>query len=522
MTPLRVSSLVHLDWGGQFRSRNEAIGGVRVNSDNALLPTHMDFRHGSADKPGLPTDGRLYSADVRLRLEPTIAVGDWSTIGVQLDASGLLGSAPITSGLVERFAAGAVGQGALGAGLAVRRVWLQVQLQDLGAIEIGKMADHFGLGMVRNRGGGLDEDHQSDVDRVKIKTELFGIRGAIGRNNLASLPLVPEGGALANYNNAVAAQFGGTTAKPYLLGTGNTGLPIQDSTDVIRWDFEAGGGKLVNNRGFLWDLALLWQSQDLALVSETVAANEHLSPLTKLNDPTCGTNCGVLSHRGLRLWTFQGAVDWRGSALGSPLTLQAEAAFQYGSIARTDITAAADGKTIAAAGLAAKAAWQRGRSAWLLDLGAASGETDGGFGVNDTTNFKVGGVPDGAGRSLLTGFRFHRSYRVDGLLFRDLIGAVANAYYVRPAWRSAWPLTSVFALSAEVGVLGATAMFGGATPGKSQVLGLEPDLTIGVDTDRTRGQLRGALVVPGAAFANSAGTAADAAWRLDLIWQLRF
>ncbi|MBM4343611.1 MAG: hypothetical protein FJ100_09570 [Deltaproteobacteria bacterium] len=520
--PVRTQTLVHLDWVGELRWRAEAWGGVRTNADNALLPTRLDLRHGNADKPGPPADGRLLGTDLRLRLEPTISVGDWSALRMQIDAAGLWSNLGDTTVLRDRLAAGAIGSGPLDSSLGVRRLWWKARLVGLCDLEVGRMPDQFGLGMVRNQGGGLDQDHQSDVDRVKLSAELFGIRAGLARANLASLPLVTDDSALGNYNNAVGGNWGGSTAVPFTVRTGSTGLPLQDSADVIRWDFEVGGGHIVGGRGWTWDIALLWQSQDFALVSETQAINEPVSPIDKLQDPNCGANCGMLSHRGLRTYTFQGALDWQSVAAGHPLRLQLEGAFVYGDIARTDITSAADGKTIAAGGAAARATWQRGRQAWKIDVGVASGETEGGFGARDQTAFKVGGLPDGAPRGLLTGFRFHKSFRLDSVLFRDVVGAVANAWYARPALRHTWDLGAGYGLSAEIGALGAAAMFAAATPGKGRWLGLEPDLALAVSSGSSQAQLRGSVLAPGGAFANAAGIAADPSWRVDAIWQVKF
>ncbi len=520
--PLRTQTLVNLSWAGQLRLRAEAWGGIRYNADNALLPAHLDLRHGTADKPGPPADGRMLGSDLRLRLEPTIAVGDWSVVHLQVDAAGLWNSLDDKAVLRDRFAAGTIGTGPLDSSLGVRRLWWKARLVGLCDLQIGRMPDHFGLGMVRNQGGDLDQDHQSDVDRIKLSAERFGIRGAISRANLASLPFVSDDSALGNYNNAVGGSWGGSTAVPFTLRSGSTGLALQDSADVIRWDFEVGGGQIVKNRGWTWDIALLWQSQDFALVSETQALNEAVSPLDKLTERNCGANCGLLSHRGLRTWTFQGALDWQGEAAGHPLQLQLEGAFIYGNLARTDITTAADDKTIASGGVAARANWQRGRQAWKLDLGFASGETEGGFGVRDQTAFKTGGLPDGAPRELLTGFRFHKSFRLDGVLFRDVIGAVANAWYARPALRHTWDLGGGYGFSADLGVLGAAAMFAAATPGKKRLLGIEPDLSLGLSAGQSQLQLRSSVLLPGAAFDNAAGIAADPNWRVDAIWQLRF
>jgi len=61
-----------------------------------------------------------------------------------------------------------------------------------------------------------------------------------------------------------------------------------------------------------------------------------------------------------------------------------------------------------------------------LEVGAASGGEVGGFGIHDGL-----AVPQ-AGDANITNFRFDRDYQVDLILFREIIGAVTNAVYVKP------------------------------------------------------------------------------------------
>ncbi|MEZ4466019.1 MAG: hypothetical protein R3F43_16560 [bacterium] len=66
---------------------------------------------------------------------------------------------------------------------------------------------------------------------------------------------------------------------------------------------------------------------------------------------------------------------------------------------------------------------------WGLQHGAASGDKSPGFGVLD--KFPID--PDAEQPDTeVTGFKFDRDYVVDLILFREIIGAVTNAFYVKP------------------------------------------------------------------------------------------
>ncbi len=506
--PLHSEPLVHFDWHGQLRARADLLGGVRIDRDNAALTPHLGLRHGAADQQSLPLDGNMPSGDLRLRLEPAIQVGDWSTIHSQIDAWGLLGGDPAVASATDRFTSGDWGQGPWRSGLAVRRAWMHAKLFGLLDVDVGRMADHFGLGIFRNNGNGLTADAQSDVDKVRLSAELFGIRLSAARANLATWPV--SRGA-----DAYGAILG--TSIPH---SDNAALGLQDSADVIRYDFEAGGGKFKDGKGLQWSGALLWQSQDQALQLESA---RDAAPAGKMADPTCADECLLLTQRTLRLYWFQGALDWRTTLGGRPLRLQTEGVFHYGTALRTDITDFADAKTWVSAGAAVQTTWEMPTYDLKLDAGGATGETDGGFGVQDTSNFKIGGLPDGEPRSLMLGFRFHRAYQVDALLFRELIGAVANAAYVRPALRYHLLGRGQRDLALEGGVLAALAPSAGATPGNGHLLGIEPDLSLHWrHADRVQGMLRGTVLLPGSAWDNLGGVAADPAFRLEAVLRLQF
>ncbi len=519
--PLQTQPLVHLEWRGQVRARGEVLGGVRNNADNAELPTHLDVRHGNADPNAATLADRVQGTDLRLRLEPSLHVGDWSQLNTQLDAWGMAGGRATLASFADRYGQADWSTGSLQSGLAMRRMWLHSKVFGLVDLDVGRMPDHFGMGVVRNSGDDLLGDWQTSIDSVKLGMELLGFRFSIARSNLFTWPSGQGANAATLYNSYA----GGSSNGAWLMSSGQSGLPFQDSADVIRYDLGVAGGKLHGEPGLEWALALLWLSQDQAFSVESLQnpGTTTPAPAKGLANPACGNECILLTQRTLRTYTFQAYTTWRGTWRSAPLVLQAEGDAIYGTIGRSDITADPDAKTIVSGGAAGRATWQPGELDLKLDLGAASGESNGGFGVNDTNNFKLGGTPDGADRTAMHGFRFNRAFRIDGLLFRDVIGAVANAGYLRPAlaWHPWGRGTGDLAL--EAAVLGAVALSPDATPGKHAWIGLEPELSAHLHLDHGLELFgRGTLLMPGAALANTAGVAAEPAWRADAVARWRF
>jgi uncharacterized protein (TIGR04551 family) len=117
-----------------------------------------------------------------------------------------------------------------------------------------------------------------------------------------------------------------------------------------------------------------------------------------------------------------------------------------------------------------------------VNAGYASGDPAPGFGVNTPANAaqpKPGDL-DGPQASppydnRVDNFRFHPDYRIDQILFREIIGTVTDAAYLRPHVHVkivSWPSA---ALTASLAGIGSTAIYASSTPGNARPLGIELD-----------------------------------------------
>jgi uncharacterized protein (TIGR04551 family) len=513
--PLRLDPLVYWDWRGSARWRTEGMFGLRLNSDSPLWPARIDIAHGDADATASST---LHASELRLRAEPVLHIGEWTAVHLQVDARGTVGhnglvqrrtgldgaGAPLLDQWDRHWQSGPYGLRSAHGGLGVRRGWVQSRLFGLVDVQIGRMGDHFGLGVLRNDGADVQSDLQSDVDRVRLGAELFGLRLHLARSVLVDWP------------SARLDTFGSRA--------GLVDYSIQDSAQATRWEVEVEQGDRSRLVGLAFGGALLWTTQDVALrIENEAAAVDGTGGLSLLDDPACGDACSALMPRSLSLYTAQGYVDWRTRRGRHRLSLAAEGVLRYGSIGRSDVRSAADSKTILAGGGAVTALWQTGRRKVGLDLGAASGSGSGGFGVFDSHNFYRNGAMDGTPQETLTGFAFHRNFRVDGLLFRDVIGAVAGATYVKPSVTWALREDAGLNLALQASVLAAWATSSGATPGRAHWLGVEPELALHAQlADKHTGMLRGSLLLPGTALRSAGGAEPDMAGRVELLWHVKF
>jgi uncharacterized protein (TIGR04551 family) len=147
-----------------------------------------------------------------------------------------------------------------------------------------------------------------------------------------------------------------------------------------------------------------------------------------------------------------------------------------------------------------------------LDAGFASGDSAPGFGAFPGLGAKAPGAGELDGpqasypRDLTAdNFRFHPDYRVDRILFRELIGTITDAVYLRPhvRWNAGDFGPGHLVLSAA-GVL-SFAMEPTSTPSGQRALGFELDPTVTwTHDDGFSAVLEHAVLFPFAAFDNPA------------------
>jgi len=412
-------------------------------------------------------------ANMRLRLEPGIAVSDNLRIQSQIDVLDniVLGSTPQGYGNVpgepggyEVIARGgyyplgsfAATQWSPQAGvnstkdaIVVKRVWGEY-MSPVGKLLFGRMPWHWGVGMLHNDGNGYDSDWQSTVDRLQFVYELsdwdlylsaawdFANEGATGlplHTQQDSVPVDTDGDGIPDTQTSLGAGVFNQGGQPYDLAR---------EDDLNQWAFmvlykkapqltryRLAKGKAVVNSGALF----VYQEQLLA--QENTEADQGAS----IGQPVNNVRKGLV-RRGYE--AFNGDL-WI-QLLYDKLRVDVEAAATFGSLQNTlrdsdtdydnlrDPTA--DGWRIRQFGIASEMQWRtlEDRLRLGFKFGYASGD-------GDVASLKP--VQSGAsGSSLeqqltldrtLSRFSFHPNYRIDLILFRNILTRVTGAYYFRPS-----------------------------------------------------------------------------------------
>jgi uncharacterized protein (TIGR04551 family) len=452
-----------LEWHGLFRARGELFYKFhlgRVDRPGAsLFPRPYDHQYtpifgvsrdgarlqrlctpdevGSGAETGFKDanqgcdDNTNAGANLRFRLTPEFHVSDNLRVLTQIDLldNVVLGSTPsgysTTDGSVDArdgyaplgaldddTSAPSSGKNSLRDSILVKRVWAE-WVTPVGQLRFGRMPNHWGLGMVWNAGDGLDDDYQSTIDRAQI---ISGIK-SLDLYVSAAMDFPNEGPTSDN----VSLERG----QPY---------DIAQLDDVNQYTFSIArkkspelikaalnDGDVVINGG----LQLQYRHQLLALDQSGPCAT---------TEGTAAFGCNVNDQLG---FVRRGASIWQPDAwlqlLYRGFRFETEVATVQGSIDNVS-----DDTTIGEAELDYKLrSW--GFAAELEQL-LAENKLHLGFkfgwasGDSDVESLSPGsGLQSQNGDKTISTFRFHPSYGLDLILYRNLLSRVQGTYYFRPS-----------------------------------------------------------------------------------------
>ncbi len=441
----------------------------------------------------------IAGANMRFRYAPTIHISGALRIHATFDVMDnlVLGSTPDFAPNLSRpdvplgafsTAAASPSAGVNGFQDAIRVKELYGEWQPAFLLRVGRMASHWGLGMLANAGKDIDSDYGDYTDRALLVMKLYGIYIA------AAYDFVYEGA---------------TTTDP----ADNFGQPkdLGQNDDVYQWVVsffqrplsaaEQEQRKVDLLEKFKpqldWGAYVVTRIQEMDLTGESYQAY-----LDGGGNSAEAANLQLVPRRAFAvipdLWLryeqrfnyFQG------------LRLELEAALVYGKIENVtdDSTVGTPGRDILQWGVAFEGQYDHDFDAFSLsvgiDAGAASGDTAEGFGINEPSISDAGNP-----NAEITNFKFDRDYHIDLLLFREVIGSVTNTVYVKP-----WVKFDFFSsVEEELGVradlLFAWAQEPEATPGDESFLGFEGDIRLFYkDKGRFAFDLEAGFLVPGGAF----------------------
>ncbi|MEY3014520.1 MAG: hypothetical protein RIT45_3255 [Pseudomonadota bacterium] len=473
--------------------QNPVVTASSIKPPLSRWPQNNDASNGFSAKVGdSREEDSVSGATMRLRLQPTVHVSDNIRLKMTVDVfdNYTFGANPDYAGALARPDVPLTAFAMSTAPGALTVVEAYGEWKTLfGQFRIGRQASNWGLGILANggmgstwdggrplphyyggnlgpaAGMGYDADFGNYADRAAFVTKVKGTYVAafwdfISQGSLNYDPTRVDGVAYDMENGDDTNQWGmAIFRKP--LSEEEIAQRRRDLNDlrksVVDWGFYG-----------------IYRTQDLDTNATKNPPSQHTS-----------ADAAKLTLMPREAWAFAGdfwARFERRPTLSTRIVAEAEAVYLRGHIQDASPVGDASSqktKEIEMWGGAFKGAWQSDNITVSFDAGAASGDDTRCFGVYGPGNCGLD-TASGDPNKHITGFKFHRNYRVDSLLFRDVIGAVTNTWYIKPSFgltRQPWYAADEV-LGFDLGVLHAGAMNPEGTPGNGSTLGTEMEARV--------------------------------------------
>ena len=366
----------------------------------------------------------------------------------------------------------------------IKRAWGEV-LTPVGYIAAGRMGHHWGLGMLGNSGDCADCDSGDAADRITFITAAASHIFAVAYDFSAAGYNVPRKNETRSVDIEPSAQVRTFT------------FAILNWRDDAARKRRAKAGKATFEYGGSY--ARRWQSNDIPATYLQVAADNEIDAAQVV---ARGLNANVFD-----VWSRLSFPGFRVEVEGAYMTSTFEqASLVPGLLMQQRVESRQYGAVLESEGGDPDGPFGAG-----LDLGYASGDDAPGFGArNDLGSLEAPqagdldgpqGVPPYDFR--VDNFRFHPDYHVDRILFREIIGTVTDATYIRPHVRVRLLDFGTGRLQASLAGIASWANYASSTPGGEKYLGFEIDPTlVYTSDDGFSAAFEHALLLPGAGLNN--------------------
>jgi uncharacterized protein (TIGR04551 family) len=498
--PIEKPRLQFFELNGYFRVRPALYNNLTLGWSH---PDPMGYYLFPRDFSNAGTRSAV-SADLRLRLDPTLNVSEGIRVKAQIDVLNnlVLGSTP--GGAYGNFttpggqlfsqtqnpptSAGDVFRNSVQA----TRAWAEVETP-VGELRFGRMGSQWGLGMYQNDGNCLDCDYGNTVDRIAFAAKIA---------DHYVIPMLDFSTSGPLYNPYAGDPLGQPIAFDHGIAAYEYGLVLakKDTDEELKKKQEAGSHSI--NYGFYG----VWRLVD----HEAVGYGDDPAALANFYGPTGPPN--TLNSNYPTATKSPNYVDVRSASLLTPdvwfryqtrrFRVEAEAIWVTGNFKThwyDPVTKAPDTTShlvyVNQFGGALQSEYHLLSDGALrlgFDLGLASGDNSPGFG-----NHPERGPTNGPGSidglqyncsktvgepcpdNTINNFSFNRDYRIDLILWRQLLGGVTDAFYLKPG--ISYALTD--GLNISFTAVYSQALHVLSTPGGAAPLGLELDTGIHFNSD---------------------------------------
>jgi len=446
---LRSHVVTSFDVHGALRLRGEGL--YNLDLDRGPTPSGQLFYPVPL---GDPKGQWLGYSDMRLRLDMAgYALGGGVAVKVRVDG-------PDNVALGSDYAGAPASSMTLrpSAPIRLKRAYGEA-LTPIGLVAAGRMGSHWGLGMVTNGGDCADCDSGDAADRLALVSPVLGHLVAAAFDVSAIGPLVKRPNE---------ARF--VDVEPRADARTVTFAVMNWRNDQARLRRRKAGKTTVEYGAYF---AHRWQTKDVPASYLPLAVPAGVDAVQVM-----GRGFSATAIDGwFRLTLPKARIEAEAAVLVANveqpslvpgvLYRNAVASTQIGAAIESDVGAPED-------------AFSAG-----LDAGYASGDPAFGFGAMARTNAQATrpGDLDGPQGSpprdnRVDNFRFHPDYRVDRILWREILGTITDAVYVRPHVRYTLLEAGPGKLTASLAGVASFAVYAASAPGQQSPLGVELDPTL--------------------------------------------
>lgn len=503
------SVLIHpwFEHHGYFRTRLDGFYRAHLGTDayvngttidtSAFSPPVTNNYNSRYDQQG---EDWLGGANIRLRYEPVIHINNDIFIHTQFDILDnlMFGSTPeydpsnpaVPLTIFSTTQSPATGNRfSFKDSVTVKEAWASwapINPKDakkfMLSFNAGRMARHWGLGLVENAGDDLDDDYGTYADRINLLSRILGVYVELGYSWVSSGP-----------NSTDATRTFGephdltNTDDVFDVSLAIFSRPDTEMEKKVRYQRLYVQNKPV----FDWGLYLTFRRQDLDQNMENILnpSDSSLSLLPSYYDISSYYDLYEtysLEDRGA--WILSPDIwfkmEWKPSSK-ELLRIELELAGSFGhidhvprySFQTSDESPAGDwvfqdvAMDIQSLGGAIEVEYVNGQISSGLMAGFATGTDSAYFGYADFNNYLTD-----PSVTTMSSFYFHPDYQVDELLFRHALGTVTDAWYVKPFVQYDLFEGEKDALAGRLEVLYGRAIESSATPGLDPNLGVEIDV----------------------------------------------
>lgn len=440
---------VEVQLHGYLRARGALYDNLDL--DRGLTPSGQPLFPVSLADPGAQT---LTYADMRLRTDLAV----YSPMGgVAVKARvDLLDNQPL-GGSYSGIPAASASQTSPLSAFKVKRAYGEA-LTPIGLLAAGRMGNAWGLGILANGGDCADCDSGDAADRVAFLSPMLDHIVALAYDFSATGPFVPAGGS----GHVVGIE---PTTDVHTV----TFAILQYKDDFTRQRRRAAGKTSVEYGAYV---SHRWQENDIPATYLPTA-----QPIPVNASQVMARGYAATAVDGWGRVTFPaGRIEAELAYIGATVD---QASLIPGVLYHRPITATQIGAALESELSPPGAIYGAG-----FDGGYASGDTGPGFGAMPPVGAPAPKPGDLYAEATppysnhANTFRFHSDYRIDQILFREIVGNVANCVYLRPHARVDLLRSAPGTLTASVAGVASWAAIGQSSPGGKSPLGVEVDPTL--------------------------------------------